>query len=151
MNEKNFEEIGFYSGLIVDAVESGAVGSFARVIQYEWQVQKYDPAQKHITANAILAPDDPEYLVDRPDNKIHEAYRFGVDTSGKLIKEKRCAVTPSTMKYGLNKILSGDVKIAPWIKKACTHAQLELDGSYMDALCCKAVIEVALFGELIYA
>ena len=144
-NQLEAQRIGFYSGILIDAVESGAVGSWAGVRNYEWKDQSCD-LTNYITASAQLVPYDPEY-VKAP---MQEMFRFGVDDSGNPIKEKRVAVDHTLVRKGLNKVLSGEVEASDWIIKACKEAKKEWDGSYMDAVCANVVLQAAVFEENIY-
>ena len=122
------KQIGFYSSILIDAVESGAI-SWARVRSYKWKPQENNP--DYIIATVQLAPDDPEY-VTVPASTI------------------RVTVDYKMIRKGLNKILSGDVKASDWIVTACTKAKKEWDGAYMDAICADAVVQSAVFDEVIY-
>ena len=144
VERKTAERTGFYSGILVDAIESGAVGGWAYVRNYEWKDQDNDT--DCIIASAELVPEDPEY-VKAP---MQEVFKFGCDRAGDLTKERRGYVDPNLIRRGLNKVLSGEVEAADWIVKACSHAKEELDGSFMDAVCANVVIQAAVFEENIY-
>ena len=60
-NQLEAQRIGFYSSILIDAVESGAVASWAGVRNYEWKDQSCD-LTNYIIASAELAPYDPEYV-----------------------------------------------------------------------------------------
>ena len=144
-NQLEAQRIGFYSSILIDAVESGAVASWAGVRNYEWKDQSCD-LTNYIIASAELAPYDPEY-VKAP---MQEMFRDEVDYIGNHIREKRVIVDHTMIRRGLNKVLSGEVEAADWIVKACRHAKEELDGSFMDAVCANVVIQAAVFEENIY-
>lgn len=149
-NQLEAQRIGFYSSILIDAVESGAVASWAGVRNYEWKDQScgnFPVRTNYIIASAELAPYDPEY-VKAP---MQEMFRFGVDDSDNPIKEKRVAVDHTLVRKGLNKVLSGEVEASDWIIKACKEAKKEWDGSYMDAVCANVVLQAAVFEENIYA
>ena len=143
------KQIGFYSSILIDAVESGWI-SRARVRNYEWKGQnggtvsipvpsKWSRSQlnpDYIIATVQLAPDDPEYVTVPM-----------INTNG---IELRVTVDYKMIRKGLNKILSGDVRASDWIVTACTKAKKEWDGAYMDAICADAVVQSAVFDEVIY-
>ena len=79
-------DIAFHSSILVDAIESRAVGSWAGVRNYEWKDQDGDTG--YIIASAQLVPDDPEY-VKAP---MQEMFRDEVDYIGNHIREKRVIV-----------------------------------------------------------
>jgi len=141
------QRIGFYSGILVDAIESGAVSGWAGVRSYEWKDQVIvGTKQTFIIASAQLVPEDLEY-VKAP---MQEVFTFGVDRAGNLIKEKRVNVDYTMIRRGLNKVLSGDVKAADWIVESCRKAKKEWDGSFIDAVCANVVVQAAVFEENIY-
>jgi hypothetical protein len=138
------QRIGFYSNIIVDAVESGAVRSWAGVRNYEWRDQDGDTG--YIIASVDLVPDHPQY-VKAP---MEEVFKFGVDRAGNPIKEKRVTVGPQLAREGLYKILFGRVEASDWIVKACKEARKEWDAGILDAVCCNVIIQAAVFEENIY-
>ena len=144
INYQEAERTGFYSSILVDAIESGAVGGWATVRNYEWKDRDNDT--DCIIASAELVPEDPEY-VKAP---MQEVFKFGVDRAGDLIKEKRVYVGPHTTRRGLNKVLSGEVEASDWIVKACKEAKKDYDAGLIDAICANVIIQAGVFEENIY-
>ena len=146
INYQEAERTGFYSSILVDAIESGAVGGWATVRNYEWKEQQGNFPKKFIIASAALVPDHPEY-VKAP---MQEVFKFGVDRAGDLIKEKRVYVGPHTTRRGLNKVLSGEVEASDWIVKACKEAKKDYDAGLIDVICANVIIQAGVFEENIY-
>ena len=144
LERKAAERIGFYSSILVGAIESGAVGGWAYVRNYEWKDQ--DNGTNYIIASAELVPEDPEY-VKAP---MQEVFKFGVDRAGDLIKEKRIYVDHTLIRRGLNKVLSGEVKASDWIVEACKEARKDYDASLIDAICANVIVQAGVFEENIY-
>jgi len=144
VERKTAERTGFYSGILVDAIESGAVGGWAYVRNYEWKDQ--DNGTNYIIASAELVPDHPEY-VKAP---MQEVFKFGVDRAGDLTKEKRVYVDHNLIRRGLNKVLSGEMKASDWIVKACREAEKDLDAGLIDAICANVILQAGVFEENIY-
>lgn len=144
MSTSNAQRIGFYSGILIDAVESGAV-EWARVRNYEWKDQSPNghnssSCNAYIIASAQLLPDDPEYV------KVPMwRGRYVIGDYTKVVE-----VYYILVREGLNKILSKEVKASDWIIKACKQAKKEWDGSYIDAICADAILQAAVFEEIIY-
>ena len=127
--EKMTEEfIGFYSSILINAIESHVMGSWARVKNYEWK----DQENSHfIIAKAELIPEDPEYVTA-------------------TLNGDHISVDHTLVAHGLNKLLSGGVEASDWILKACKQSVEDCDGSYMDSICCDVVLQSAVFEEVIY-
>ena len=123
------EFIGFYASILIEFIESGAASTWARVRNYEWEGQEGD--SKFIKAKAQLVPDEPEYA------KV-------------VLNGDHICIDHTLVAEGFNKILSGEVKAADWVVKACRQAVMDCDGAYMDAICCDAAIQAAVFDEVIY-
>ena len=54
------------------------------------------------------------------------------------------------VRKALNKIINGDIKIDPKIRDLCKEAKAEWDGGMLDAIACDAIVQVAVFDEIIY-
>ena len=122
------KHIDFYSSIIINGIESRWV---------DWgQVDNYNSGFNHSTreqheAYVELRLDDPEYAVIPV-------------TDGKVMVN-----IPSIVK-ALNKIINGDIKINPNLRDLCKEAKAEWDGGLLDAIACDVIIQVAVFGEIVY-
>ena len=120
--------IEFYSSIIVTGIESGYVN---------WGlIEKYNSGYNHSTnewheAYVELRLDDPEYAVIPV-------------TSGEVM------VDIPLVRKALNKIINGDIKINPNLRDLCKEAKAEWDGGMLDAIACDVIIQVAVFGEIVY-
>ena len=54
------------------------------------------------------------------------------------------------VRKALNKIINGDIKIDPKIRDLCKEAKAEWDGGMLDAIACDAIVQVAVFDEIVY-
>jgi|TARA_R110001583_G_scaffold173292_3_gene327297 hypothetical protein len=146
LERKTAERTGFYSSILVDAIESGAVGGWAYVRNYEWKDQ--DNGTNYIIASAEFVPEDPEY-VKAP---MQQVFKWAIDEEdvGDLIKEKRVYVDHTLIRRGLNKVLSGEVKASDWIVKACKEARKDYDAGLIDAVCANVILQAGVFEENIY-
>ena len=127
--EKMTEEfIGFYSSILINAIEGGGTVGSWRVKNYEWKDQENS---QFIIAKAELITEDPEYVKA-------------------MITDNHVCVDHNLVSHGMNKLLSGEVEASGWIIEACKRAVQECDGSYMDSICCDVVLQSAVFEEVIY-
>ena len=128
MSRTSVLHIDFYSSIIINGIESGWVN---------WgQVDNYNSGFNHSTgaqheAYVELRLDDPEYAVIPV-------------TDGKVM------VDIPLVRKALNKIINDDIKINPNLRDLCKEAKAEWDGGILDAIACDVIIQVAVFGEIVY-
>lgn len=120
--------IDFYSSIIVNGVESGYL-MWGRIHPY---IHGYNRDTKEQgEAWFIVDLDDPEYAVIP-------------------VTKNRGKVDLPLVRKALNKIINGDIKINPNLRDLCKEAKAEWDGGMLDAIACDVIIQVAVFGEIVY-
>lgn len=59
-------------------------------------------------------------------------------------------ITKKTVEAGLKKIVAGEVKISNGLFKDIALGNKELDAGYLDVASADCIIQVGLFGEIVY-
>lgn len=143
MPARSPEREQFLADVIICAVEGGT-GYWAMAAGYRWA--DITPAETRVTL-----------IEDEHGPLFNDACRVFADTHGRkpkidemLDQEGVHRVTIDTIAEGLSKIRSGHVRMNSTLLGTILNADTENDAGEIDADGADAIVQAALFGELVY-
>lgn len=119
----------FIRDIAITAVESGydGIGYWASCRKYKW---------------SSVTPASLDHMLKFPEIRITPA------EDPEDFKDQN--ITAATIRKGLRLIVDGTVKVREDLFKAIALANRENDGGHIDADCADVIVQVGLFGEIVY-
>jgi hypothetical protein len=129
---RSAERLEFLGDVITTALEGG-IGYWSQCSQYQYL---YDGELKACVGDLVGA---------EPRAVVHE-----LRDDGEGYKRTELVITPNVIARGIDRILAGGAGVASSTEDAIRYAEREHDAGEIDASHADAIVQVALFGKLVY-